>query len=660
MFENFIGLVLGDRYEIQDLLGSGGTALVYAAHDRKSDRQVAVKFVKPEYAWSLDIINALIDEARIIAKLEHPNILNIYDQGTQDVKGQRLVYLVMQLASGGTLADRLAAGALTLYEADGILKQICDALDYAHSREVLHLDLKPLNVLFDEQGHVLVADFGLAKLLRGASRVKADTGLGTPIYMPPEQYFGHKAGPFSDVYTVGVTLYQMLTGELPEQDWTDPLLPLLLGHPLPPGIRSVIEKATQHAPNQRYRTPRELAQAFTVAIAPVPFAPYEWDTGVDESEPDVLLWKEPEEVPVTGKSPPSKKSWIPQVVTGLAALTIMVSLAVFGAVQRRWERRAEATLAAISLILTVSPTDAAALTVTLSPSPMPTPSSNATLTPVSSPVPYLVVPAERLVVYTGPGEDYEERGEVRRGDRLPLCGRLADGTWWQVVYLGKEGWIPPQPVGANVDPRVLPVVELPPPPKRTRTPTPEPTPTPVGPNTVLRLENPGFEGIQENFIPGWQWGAEDNYGDGEEYVPATSFDTPLFTQAKDPARVINGPTLQMEATAFVNFRAYVRQTVSAPPAVTVRFQASAQAYSNSGGIRMAAGLDPDGGSDCSQARWGDELTIDQSWGTVQLFAPDVAVGKGGRVTVCLWAENVNPGRSNAAYFDNAALIANPE
>ena len=651
MTDDFTGLILGQRYEIKEKLGSGRIGIVFSAYDRELGRRVAVKILKPEHAWDSDEVDAFIREARVIAKLDHPSILSVYHQGTQTVDERRLVYLVMQLASGGTLADRLEAGALTPYEAGGILKQVCDGLDYAHHQEVLHLDVKPLNILFDEHGNALVADFGLAKLLQGATRVKADTGFGTPIYMPPEQSFGLKAGPFSDVHALGVTLYQMLTGELPEPVWSDPSLPLRLDHPLPPRIRSVVEKATQPDPNERYRAAGELAQAFTTAIAP---SPPEWD--VEEGEPDLPLPEEAK-VPTPREGPSPNKLWIPRVGIGLAVLAVAAGLVWLG--QYWWREQEQKMLASLLLTMTTSPTATATPTATLPPSPTPTSTSDATLTPIPSPTYYVVVPADRVVVYAGPGEDYEVLDEVRRGDRLPLCGCLADGTWWQVDYLGRKGWISPQPVGANVDPDVLPVVEPPPPPKRTRTPTPEPTPTLLGPNTVLRLQNPGFENIQENFTPGWQWWAEDNYRSPDD-DPATSFDTPFFTQAPDPARMINGPTLQIEATAFINLRVHVFQIVSVPPAVTVRFQAVARAYSNSGGIRMAAGVDSDGGPDCSHARWGDELTIDQSWGTVQLFAPDVAVGKGGRVTVCLWAENVNPGRSNAAYFDNAVLIANPE
>lgn len=195
MLGNYIGLVLGEQYEIERLLGSGGMALVFAAYDRKFDRQVAVKLVRPDYALSSKYryVDAFIREARTIAQLEHPNILSIYGQGTQTVGEQELVYLVMQLASGtlqerlarkstpidpvhDTFADRESPGAaaedvsipyetkriseqaygasqeqeqrtpLTPDEAEHILRQICSALDYAHSHRVLHLDLKPANI----------------------------------------------------------------------------------------------------------------------------------------------------------------------------------------------------------------------------------------------------------------------------------------------------------------------------------------------------------------------------------------------------------------------------------------------------------------------------------------------------------------------------------
>jgi hypothetical protein len=175
----------------------------------------------------------------------------------------------------------------------------------------------------------------------------------------------------------------------------------------------------------------------------------------------------------------------------------------------------------------------------------------------------------------------------------------------------------------------------------------------------VRLQNPSFERVHDNLIPGWLWWAEDNFIDKKcSFDPC--FDTPSFSQTNDLARVIDGPTLQVEATAFVGLKVYILQTASVSPTVPVRFQASAKAYSDLGGVRLAVGIEPNGGPDCSQARWGDTLLVDQSHGTVRLVTPTVAAGQAGRVTVCLYAESVYPARSNAAFFDNAILMANPE
>jgi len=268
-----------------------------------------------------------------------------------------------------------------------------------------------------------------------------------------------------------------------------------------------------------------------------------------------------------------------------------------------------------------------------------------------------VVTAERLHIHNGPGENYDVLGTVRRGNQLPLRGRSEDGAWLQVDYLGWVGWIPVQAVTTSIEPTVLPIVKAPPTP--TSTPIPPATPSLPAPNTVVPLHNPGFEGAEENLIPGWQWWAEDNYDD-KACRSDPCFDTPFFSQTNDPDRVIDGPTLQVEATASLGLRVYILQTVSVPPTVPVRFDVLAKAYSDLGGVRLAAATEPNGSGDCSQAHWGDTLLVNQSDGTVRLVAPTVAAGQAGRVTVCLYAESVFPARSNAAFFDNATLVANPQ
>ncbi|RMF34729.1 MAG: serine/threonine protein kinase, partial [Chloroflexi bacterium] len=241
-------------------------AFVFAAHDSVLDRPVVIKAVELQP----EAVGTFIREARTIARLDHPHILDVYDLGTEQIGEENLVYLVMQLASGGTLTNRLREGPLPPNEVRRILYQVGNALDYAHRQGVVHLDLKPANILFDEHGNVLVADFGLAQLLYNANPAKADAFANTLAYMPPEQMLGQEVTPASDVYALGLTLHEMLTGELPEREWTDEGLISRPAPSLPPAIRAVLEKATHHHSGQRYATAGELAEAFAEALARSP------------------------------------------------------------------------------------------------------------------------------------------------------------------------------------------------------------------------------------------------------------------------------------------------------------------------------------------------------------------------------------------------------
>ena len=165
MSNDLVGFVLNDRYQIIKHLGSGGFGVVLQAYDHLLDREVAVKLIQPGYALAPVAVDAFLREARAIGRLDHPNIVTVYDLGVIATEDRQLPFLVMQLAAGGSLADRLRAGPLSLPEARRVLAAVCDALDYAHSRGIIHLDLKPLNILFDKRDSPLVADFGLSKML---------------------------------------------------------------------------------------------------------------------------------------------------------------------------------------------------------------------------------------------------------------------------------------------------------------------------------------------------------------------------------------------------------------------------------------------------------------------------------------------------------------
>lgn len=206
-----------------------------------------------------------------------------------------------------------------------------------------------------------------------------------------------------------------------------------------------------------------------------------------------------------------------------------------------------------------------------------------------------------------------------------------------------------------------PVPTLPPQPTRTarptRTPFPTSTPTPLPTPGPVELENPDFDRIAFNDIPGWQYDAFINYYGGE-YDPHSSYAEPKFTPADDPVRRINGSTLKIETIRWVKFRAFVYQQVTVTTGSTAYFQIKANAFSSIDELIMRAGIDPNGGDGCEGARWGEAI-IDQDDGIVTITSPRVIVGEPGRVTVCLFAEPRYPDVNNAAFFDQAELVVAP-
>jgi hypothetical protein len=193
----------------------------------------------------------------------------------------------------------------------------------------------------------------------------------------------------------------------------------------------------------------------------------------------------------------------------------------------------------------------------------------------------------------------------------------------------------------------------------TQTPTPWPTLSPTPPPTLapVVLENSTFEGVGENFIPGWQTGAYVNWAAGEDFDPATSYAAPRFHQADDPRQWIDGPTLQIDTVPWVKLRAWVFQTVAVEPGSRVRFQVRAVGFVADTHVRyiLKAGVDPNGGEGCEAARWGGEKIVNQDDGIVELVSPQVLAGTGGRVTVCMFAETQFAQVYHAAFFDDASL-----
>ena len=206
------------RYEIKAELGRGGMSIVYLAHDPHFERDVAVKLLPLELLHHTTFRRRFDREAKIVAALDHPAIVPVYDFGEQDNQP----FLVMRFMAGGSLTDRLKQGPLTIHETARILNRLAPALDEVHRRGVVHRDLKPSNILFDQRNEPFISDFGTAKFTFEHTKLTETGGaVGTPAYMSPEQIQAEvEIDGRSDIYTLGIILFEMLTGKHPYQTKT--------------------------------------------------------------------------------------------------------------------------------------------------------------------------------------------------------------------------------------------------------------------------------------------------------------------------------------------------------------------------------------------------------------------------------------------------------
>ncbi|HFE66997.1 MAG TPA: serine/threonine protein kinase, partial [Chloroflexi bacterium] len=206
------------QYIIEEKLGQGGMATVYKARHQRLDRHVAIKVLHPAFKDDESFLRRFTREAQVVARLEHPNIVPVYDFA--EFEGHP--YLVMRYVDGETLKDAESRGQLSLTEINRIAQAVADALDYAHRQGVLHRDVKPSNILLTKGGGVYMADFGLARMTQaGESTMSQDMIMGTPQYISPEQAKGVKElDGRTDVYSFGIVVYEMLTGQVPFQSDT--------------------------------------------------------------------------------------------------------------------------------------------------------------------------------------------------------------------------------------------------------------------------------------------------------------------------------------------------------------------------------------------------------------------------------------------------------
>ncbi len=275
--QDLTGQTLG-QYRIIEPLGQGGMASVFKAFQPSLERYVAIKVLPPYYVHEQGFAERFIREAKAVARLEHPHILPVYDFGREG----DYTFIAMKYVPAGTLKDMIVAGAVETERAIEIIEHLAQALDYAHEQGIIHRDVKPSNVLMDRGDWALLMDFGLAKMVEGSVQLTASgVGVGTPAYMSPEQGQGKKADHRADIYSLGVVLYEMLTGRVPFdaetpmavviKHITEPLpMPRLVNPAIPEQIELVILKALAKDPQDRYQSCGEMSAALKRAAQAVP------------------------------------------------------------------------------------------------------------------------------------------------------------------------------------------------------------------------------------------------------------------------------------------------------------------------------------------------------------------------------------------------------
>lgn len=267
--------LLGGRYQIGERIAAGGMGVVYQAHDERLGRTVVVKILRTHLAQDPRFVERFRREARAVASLSHPNIAGIFDYGEDEGRH----FIVMEFAEGKDLADVIRAdGPLEPALAARIAAQICVALDHAHAAGIVHRDIKPANVIVDSAGKVKVTDFGIARAAGDSTLTVTGTMLGTAHYLSPEQASGSKVVPASDIYALGIVLYEMLTGEVPFT--ADSAVAVAMRHvndempapssvdpEIPEELDEVVARATAKDPAARWSGGREMAAALAAAVA---------------------------------------------------------------------------------------------------------------------------------------------------------------------------------------------------------------------------------------------------------------------------------------------------------------------------------------------------------------------------------------------------------
>ncbi len=267
-----IGSMLGNRYEIIEKVGEGGMALVYKAKCHLLNRFVAIKVLRDEFTEDEDFIRKFRRESQAAASLSHPNILNIYDVGVEELEGKKVYYIVMELINGKTLKELIKSkGKLSPSETVEYSIQIAEALKHAHRNHIVHRDIKPHNMMITEDNRIKVTDFGIARAVTSSTVTTTSNVLGSVHYFSPEQARGGYTDEKSDIYSLGIVMYEMITGKVP-YDGDSPIsvalkhiqseivAPSDLDSTIPSNLESIILKCIQKRQSDRYANVTDLIQ----------------------------------------------------------------------------------------------------------------------------------------------------------------------------------------------------------------------------------------------------------------------------------------------------------------------------------------------------------------------------------------------------------------
>ncbi len=451
------------RYVIKEVIGRGGMATVYLAHDPRFGRDVALKVMSQAFQADPTFRGRFEREARTIATLEHPAIVPVYDFGEDSDQ----LYLVMRHMRGGSLADHIIRGPLTLAEALPIIKPIASALDHAHTRGIIHRDLKPGNILFDEYGNAFLSDFGIVKLSEATSSLTGSGVIGTPAYMSPEQVHGDQAlDGRSDIYTLGIILFEMITGHKPFRADTpvklmmahvlNPVPSILESRPdLPTNFEAVIQKTLSKKPEERYANGQALTDALTLTLTSVakPSAGLAPDQVVDpvvmdlptlaveqadEAVPSPAAMKtavlSPDELQRLRQKRPWRWPWLVGGVIGLFLLGFVL-LRVFGAGDLPPTVVPTTTATNVAIVL-AQPTDVSSATPTATVAATRAPAATATVVvPTHTPT---IALSQEVIGSSVNGTEIEAVGFGSGGNAVVLVGGLHAGFAPATVAMAQQ------------------------------------------------------------------------------------------------------------------------------------------------------------------------------------------------------------------------------